>query len=51
MGYGRYLNSFKRLMVILVNWNNEEDPFNSEDTRVVTTVFMDFSYAQGKLTP
>ena len=51
MGYGRYLNSFKLLVVILVTCNNEGDPFNSEDTRVVTTLFMDLSYAQGQLTP
>ena len=34
-------------MVILVTLKNDEDPFKSEDTRVVTTLFMDCLDAQG----
>ena len=38
-------------MVVLVTCKNEEDPINNEGARVVTTLFIDFSDAQGQLTP
>ena len=38
-------------MVVLVTCKNEEDPIKNEGTRVVTTLFIDFSDAQGQLTP
>ena len=38
-------------MVVLVTCKNKEDPNKNEDTRVVTTLFIDFSGAQGQLTP
>ena len=38
------------LMVVLVTCKNEEDPIKNEGARVVTTLFIDFSEAQGQLT-
>ena len=38
-------------MSFLVSCNNEEDPIKNEGARVVTTLFIDFSAAQGELTP
>ena len=38
-------------MGVLVASKNEEDPIKNEGTRVVTTLFIDFSHAQGLLTP
>ena len=38
-------------MVVLVTCKNEEDPIKNEGARVVTTLFIDFSGAQGQLTP
>ena len=38
-------------MVVLVICKNEEDPIKNEGTRVVTRLFIDFSNAQGQLTP
>ena len=38
-------------MGLLVACKNEEDPIKNEGARVVTTLFIDFSYAQGQLTP
>ena len=38
-------------MGFLVVCKNEEDPINNEGARVVTTLFIDFSDAQGQLTP
>ena len=38
-------------MVVLVTCKNEEDPIKSEGARVVTTLYIDFSDAQGQLTP
>ena len=38
-------------MGVLVACKNEEDPIKNEDARVVTTLFIDFSDAQGQLTP
>ena len=36
-------------MKFLVACKNEEDPIKNEDARVVTTLFIDFSDAQGQL--
>ena len=38
-------------MGVLVTCKNEEDPIKNEGARVVTTLFIDFSHAQGQLTP
>ena len=38
-------------MVVLVACKNEEDPIINEGARVVTTLFIDFSDAQGQITP
>ena len=38
-------------MGILVACKNEEDPIKNEGARVVTTLFINFSDAQGQLTP
>ena len=38
-------------MVVLVTCKNEEDPMKNERARVVTRLFIDFSDAQGQLTP
>ena len=38
-------------MGFLVACKNEEDPIKNEGTRVVTTLFIDFSDSQGHLTP
>ena len=38
-------------MGLLVNCKNEEDPIKNEGARVVTTLFINFSDAQGQLTP
>ena len=38
-------------MGFIVACNNEEDPFKNEGARVVTTLFINFSDAQGQLTP
>ena len=38
-------------MVVLVTCKNEEDSLKNEGARVVTTLFIDFSDAQGQLTP
>ena len=37
-------------MGLLVACKNEEDPIKQEGARVVTTLFIDFSDAQGQLT-
>ena len=37
-------------MVVLVTCKNEEDPVNNNGARVVTTLFIDFSNAQGQPT-
>ena len=37
-------------MDVLVACKNEEDPIKNEGARVVTTLFIDFSHAQGQLT-
>ena len=38
-------------MGFLVVCKNKEDPIKNEGTRVVTTLFIDFSDAQGQITP
>ena len=38
-------------MGFLVAYKNEEDPIKNEGARVVTTLFIDFSDAQGQLSP
>ena len=38
-------------MRVLAACKNEEDPIKTEGARVVTTLFIDFSDAQGQLTP
>ena len=38
-------------MVVLVTCKNAEDQSKNEGTRVVTILFIDFSDAQGQLTP
>ena len=38
-------------MGVLVACKNEEDPIKNEGARVVTTLIIDFSDAQGQLTP
>ena len=38
-------------MGLLVACKNEEDPIENEGARVVTTLFINFSDAQGQLTP
>ena len=38
-------------MGLLVACKNEEDPIKNEVTRVVTTLFVNFSDAKGQLTP
>ena len=38
-------------MGVLVACKNDEDPIKNEGARVVTTPFIDFSHAQGQLTP
>ena len=38
-------------MDVLVACKNEEDPIKNEGARVVTTLFIIFSDAQGQLTP
>ena len=38
-------------MTVLVTSKNEKDPIKNEDTRVLTTLNIDFSVAQGQVTP
>ena len=37
-------------MGLFVSCKNEEDPIKNEGARVVTTLFINFSYAEGQLT-
>ena len=39
------------IMDLLVACKNEEDPIKNEGARVVTTLFINFSDAQGRITP
>ena len=50
---GRILLNFeptRDIMSLLVACKNEEDPIKNEGARVVTTLFINFSDAQGQLT-
>ena len=38
-------------MSFLIAGKNEEDPIKNEGARVATTLFIDFSGAQGQITP
>ena len=38
-------------MVVLVTCKNDEDPIKNEGARVVITLLINFSDAQGQLTP
>ena len=38
-------------MVVLVTCNNEENPIKIEGARVFTTLYINFSDAQGQITP
>ena len=38
-------------MDVLVACKNENDPIKNDGAGVVTTLFIDFSHAQGQLTP
>ena len=52
--FRRILANFEPIrdfMVVLVTCKNEEDPIKNEGARVVTTLFIDFSHAQGQLSP
>ena len=37
-------------MIVLVTCKNEEDPIKNEDARVFTTLYINFSDAQGQIT-
>ena len=37
--------------VVLVTCKNEEDPTKNEGARVFTTLYINFSYTQGQITP
>ena len=52
-GFSRLLNCvpIQDIMDFLVACKNEEDPIKDEGARVVTTLFINFSDAQGQLTP
>ena len=38
-------------MVVLITCKNEEDPIKNEGARVFTTLYINFSDAQGQITP
>ena len=38
-------------MIVLLTRENEEDPIKNEDARVATRLYVDFSNAQGQITP
>ena len=44
------LEPIQDIMGLLVACKNEEDPIKNEGARVVTTLFINFSDAQGQLT-
>ena len=51
---GQILPNFepiREFMIVLVICKNEEDSSKNKGARVVTTLFIDFSNAQGQLTP
>ena len=37
-------------MVVLLTCKNKEDPIKNEGARVITTLYIDFSDAQGQIT-
>ena len=45
-----YCPTVLNFMGVLVACKNEEDPIKNEGSRVVTTLFIDFSHPQGQLT-
>ena len=52
--HGRILLNFELIrdfMVLLVTCKNQEDPIRTEGARVLTTLYIDFSDAQGQVTP
>ena len=38
-------------MVVLVTYKNEEEPFNNEGARTVSTLFINFLDTQGQVAP
>ena len=51
VGSGQISNSSKTLfMVVLVTCKTEEDPIKNEGARVFTTLYINFSDAQGQIT-
>ena len=42
---------FRAIMVVLLTCKNKEDPIKSRGARVFTTLYIDFSDAQGQITP
>ena len=51
--HARFLPNFdfiRDLMVLFITCKNKRDPFKNEGVRVVTTLFICFSDAQGQLT-
>ena len=38
-------------MAVLVTGKKEENPIKNEGARVLTTLYINFSYAQGQITP
>ena len=52
--HGRIWLNFELIrdfMVVLVTFKNEEDPVKNEGSRVFTTSYINFSDAQGQITP
>ena len=52
--HGRIWPNFELIrdfIVVLVTSKNEEDPVKNEGTRMLTTLYIDFSDAKGQLTP
>ena len=45
------IKPIRDFMGVRVACKNEDDPIKNEGARVVTTLFIDFSHAQGQLTP
>ena len=37
-------------MIVLLTCKNKEDPIKNEEARVLTTIYIDFSDAQGQIT-
>ena len=46
-----WLKYFRAFMVVLVTCKNEEDLIKNKDARVLTSLYVDFSDAQGQLPP